>query len=75
MDRKLLEEIWQNHSGKIIGVVLGFTLGLFIILFGFFRTFFILLCVSAGFLVGKRIDEKENIMEILDKLLPPGYHR
>lgn len=75
MDRKLLEEIWQNHSGKIIGVVLGFTLGLFIILFGFFRTFFILLCVGAGFLVGKRIDEKENIMEILDKLLPPGYHR
>jgi uncharacterized membrane protein len=75
MDPKLFEEIWQQHSGKIIGVTVGFILGLLIIVFGFFRTFFVLLCVIGGFVVGKRIDEKEDIMEILDKLLPPGYHR
>lgn len=75
MDRNLLEEIWQNHSGKIVGVLVGFFLGVLIILLGFFQTLFVLLCVIAGFIVGKRIDEKEDLMDILDKLLPPGYHR
>lgn len=75
MDRKMLEEIWQLHSGKIVGVTIGFAIGLLILTFGFFRTLFILLCVIAGYIVGKRIDEKEDIMDILDKLLPPGYHR
>jgi uncharacterized membrane protein len=75
MNAKLLEEIWQHHSGKIIGVTLGLLLGIFIIAFGFFRTLFVFCCVMAGYVVGKRIDEKEDIMDILDKLLPPGYHR
>lgn len=75
MDPKLWEEIWQNHSGKIIGVVAGLLIGIFIIAFGFFRTLFVLLCVAAGYIVGKRIDEKEEITDILDRLLPPGYRR
>ena len=75
MDRNLFEEIWQLHSGKIIGVCLGFVLGVLIITFGLFRTIFILLCVVSGFIIGKRIDEKEDILDILDKLLPPGYFR
>ncbi|MPL84348.1 hypothetical protein SDC9_30313 [bioreactor metagenome] len=75
MDPKLWEEIWQNHSGKIIGVVAGLLIGIFIIVFGFFRTLFVLLCVAAGYIVGKRIDEKEELTDILDRLLPPGYRR
>jgi uncharacterized membrane protein len=75
MDRKLFEEIWQQHSGKIVGVGLGFVLGILIIIFGFFQTLFVMFCVVAGFVIGKRIDEKEDILEILDRLLPPGYHR
>ncbi|MDT8901068.1 DUF2273 domain-containing protein [Anaeroselena agilis] len=75
MDRKLIEEIWQHHSGKVVGSTIGFALGVLIIIFGFFQTIFVLLCVTAGYIVGKRIDEKEDIMDILDKLLPPGYHR
>jgi uncharacterized membrane protein len=71
----MMEEIWQYHSGKIVGVAVGFTLGILIIIFGFFQTLFVMLCVIAGYVVGKRIDEKEDIMDILDKLLPPGYHR
>ncbi len=75
MDRKLIEEIWQHHSGKIVGVTAGFAIGVLIIVFGFFQTLFVLLCMIAGYVIGKRIDEKEDIMDILDKLLPPGYHR
>lgn len=75
MNSKLLAEIWENHSGKIIGATVGFIIAVLILTFGFFRALFVLFCVGAGYLVGKRIDEKEDIMDILDKLLPPGYHR
>ena len=75
MDTKFLQELWAQHSGKIIGLTAGFVIGVLILLFGFFRTLFVLLCMIAGYIVGKRIDEKEDIMDILEKLLPPGYHR
>jgi len=75
VDREMVREIWQHHSGKISGVTIGFVLGVLIITFGFFETLFVLLCVIAGYVVGKRIDEKEDLADILDKLLPPGYHR
>ena len=75
MNNELLAEIWQNHIGKITGILLGMLLGIFILLFGFFQTMFVMLCMIAGYVVGKRIDEKEDIMDILGKLLPPGYYR
>ncbi|WP_245823881.1 DUF2273 domain-containing protein [Sporomusa malonica] len=75
LNSKLFEEIWQHHSGKLLGVLLGFLFGILVITFGFFRTLFVVFCVVAGYVVGKRIDQKEDIMEILDKLLPPGYNR
>lgn len=75
MNQKLFEELWQRHSGKIVGCSAGFAVGILVITFGFFRTLFLICCIGAGYIVGKRIDEKEDIMDILDKLLPPGYHR
>lgn len=75
MNNILLEEIWKQHRGKIIGALLGFFVGVFILFFGFLRTLFVLICIIVGYGIGKRIDEKEDIMDILDRLLPPGYHR
>ncbi|MGL5514243.1 MAG: DUF2273 domain-containing protein [Sporomusa sp.] len=75
MNSKLLEEIWQHHRGKLLGMLIGLVFGILVLTFGFFRTLFVVLCAFAGYVVGKRIDQKEDIMEILDKLLPPGYNR
>lgn len=75
MNVKLLAEVWQQHSGKISGAVIGLIIGILIIVFGFFRTFFILGCAAIGYVIGQRIDEKEDIMDVIDKLLPPGYRR
>ena len=75
MNAPFLTEMWQQHGGKIAGAAAGFVIGLLVLWLGFFQTVFILICTAAGFLVGKRIDEKEDIMDILDKLLPPSYHR
>lgn len=75
MDPVLLREIWRAHSGKISGVLIGFFIGLLILTIGFFQALFILICMILGYFIGKRIDDKEDLMEILDKLLPPGTHR
>lgn len=75
MDPILLQEIWRVHSGKIIGIVAGFVVGLMIIAIGFFQALFVLVCMIIGYIIGKRIDDKEDLMEIVDRLLPPGTHR
>lgn len=75
MDPVLFQEIWRVHSGKITGVLIGFVLGLLILIIGFFQALFVLFCMVIGYFIGKRIDDKEDLMEILDKLLPPGSHR
>jgi uncharacterized membrane protein len=75
MDTNLLVEIWQQHSGKIIGIAAGLLIGICIIAFGLFHTLFVAICALIGYVIGKRIDEKENIVELLEKLLPQSYHR
>ena len=75
MNNILLTQIWESHSGKIAGMVIGMLFGIFILMFGFFHTMFVMLCMICGYIIGKRIDEKEDIMDILGKLLPPGYYR
>lgn len=67
--------LWQHHNGKLIGAGLGCLIGVFIILFGFFNTLFVLTFTVIGYVIGKKIDEKETIVEIIEKLLPPGYRR
>ena len=75
MDPILLQQIWQAHSGKILGILTGFVGGLMIIAIGFFQALFVLVCMIVGYIIGKRIDEKEDLLEIIDRLLPPGTHR
>lgn len=75
MDPVLLRQIWQYHNGKILGVLIGLFVGLMIIAIGFFQALFVLFCMVVGYIIGKRIDEQEDLLEIIDKLLPPGTHR
>lgn len=64
--------MWEHHSGKIVGTLCGLLLGLLFIALGFFKALFVLICMCLGFIVGKRIDQREDILDILDRILPPG---
>ena len=75
MDPILFQEIWRAHSRKIISVSIGFILGILILAIGFLQALFVMFCMVVGYVIGKWIDDKEDLMEILDKLLPPGTHR
>lgn len=71
--RDLSQDIWDNHRGKLLGTLLGLFIAVLIIWVGFLWAMFILVCMTIGYLVGKRMDDhKENLAEVLDRFLPPG---
>jgi uncharacterized membrane protein len=67
-----LWELWTLHRGKIIGGILGLIIAIIIITLGFLKAVFVILCTVLGYYIGKSLDNKEDIRDILDKILPPG---
>lgn len=67
-----LHELWVEHRGKILGGIFGLIIGIIIIAMGFLKALFVILCTLVGYYIGKSIDNKEDIRDILDKILPPG---
>jgi len=65
---ELLFNIWRNHKGKIIGVIIGLIFAIFVTSFGFFEALFICFCIGAGFFIGKKIDAKVNIRQSMDDI-------
>lgn len=64
-------EMWEYHKGKITGVILGFIVGLLILIFGFFKALFLIFCCAVGYFIGKAIDKNIPIREFINKFLPP----
>ncbi|MGB9813864.1 MAG: DUF2273 domain-containing protein [Thermovenabulum sp.] len=64
-------ELWDNHRGKIIGVTIGFIIGLLILIFGFFKALFLIFCSAVGYLIGKCIDKNIPLREMISKLMQP----
>ncbi|MCL5047076.1 MAG: DUF2273 domain-containing protein [Actinobacteria bacterium] len=70
----VFRDLLENHRGKILGGLIGLVFALMIIRFGFFWSIFIGVCVLVGYLIGKRMDDnKEDLVDVLDKFLPPGH--
>jgi len=65
---KFLAELWRNHRGKIIGILLGFLFALFVVSFNFWKAIFITLCICIGFYIGKKIDNKVDIKKSVENL-------
>lgn len=60
--------------GKIIGMAIGLIIALIFIIFGFFKGLFIILCITAGYFIGKVYDNnKEDFYEFLNKILPKKF--
>ncbi|MGL5207453.1 MAG: DUF2273 domain-containing protein [Acidaminococcaceae bacterium] len=75
MFSEILQNLWENYRGRLVGSLFGLFIGAMFLILGFFQTIFLLICITAGYLLGKRIDNKEDLMDVLDRLLPPGHHR
>lgn len=63
--------LWiNNNKGKFIGGLIGFIVSILILTIGFFKTFFIFLCVTVGCILGSLSLTKYDIKKILEKIIP-----
>jgi uncharacterized membrane protein len=71
-----IQESIKGRSPGLIGATIGLTLSLLLVIFGFFKTLFIITLTLIGYLIGVRyFANKEDFRDLLDKLLPPGLFR
>lgn len=75
MFNDILNDIWNNYRGRLLCSVFGLFIGVVVLWLGFFQALFLMICIGLGFFIGNKLDKKEDLLEWLDRLLPPGYHR
>lgn len=75
MLQEIIQSIWENSRWRVVGTAAGLLVGILFLWLGFFRTVFLLICVGFGFFIGKKLDKNEDLIDFLDRLLPPGYHK
>jgi uncharacterized membrane protein len=71
----IIKNLWENFRWRVLGVAAGLVIGILFLYLGFFRTVFLLICIGLGFFIGNKLDHNEDLMDFLDRLLPPGYHK
>ena len=52
--------VWQEDRGQCLGLFAGIVLALMILLIGFWRTAFIVLCGGGGLYIGRKADREED---------------
>jgi uncharacterized membrane protein len=70
MWKESLLNMFNNNRGKCIGTILGLAVAVFVLVIGFFKTLFISLCILIGFYIGKKVDNKESILDIIERIIP-----
>lgn len=70
MWKETLLNIFQNNRAKCIGAFLGLLFGISSLVVGFFKTIFIVICIVLGYYIGKKIDNRESIIEVIQRILP-----
>jgi uncharacterized membrane protein len=61
MWEKILLFVLEEHRGKTIGILLGLLASILFITYGFWRTVFVIICILAGYFIGKEIDQKKSL--------------
>lgn len=84
----MLEEVKETAKNKIadffaeyrmrkIGFLLGFLVGIVILIFGPFKTFFIFFCGVVGLYIGSRFDEGDDLvgrtLKAIENALPKRF--
>jgi uncharacterized membrane protein len=70
-DLKALLKSMVGYQGRILGGIIGFMAGLLWAFMGFGRALAFVLCILLGYFVGKHIDQKESLKDMISRMLPP----
>ncbi len=65
---QLFSELLNNHQGKVLGIAIGLVFGLLVIIIGFLQTVFLACCIYIGYIIGKRVDDNENIRDLVERI-------
>lgn len=65
METDQLLELIQRNRGKVAGIALGLVFGWFAITYGILKAIFVSLCIVAGYYIGKQIDSRTDLRDIL----------
>lgn len=70
MSTKSFRQFVADHWGKILGGALGLVVGLCILIFGFWRSVLLFLCIAVGVYLGRLLDRHEGLQGILQRIWP-----
>lgn len=73
--KHLLEWLWFEHRGKLLGFSCGMAIGLLVLLLGFWRTLVLLLFAGAGLWLGNAVDKGEDLLGQIKEWRPGGFSR
>jgi len=68
-------EYFFQYKGRIFGTLFGLIIGIFVITLGWIKAMYFFVCVVGGYLLGKRIDGKENLFKVVKKMFPSNGDR
>lgn len=57
---EILADLLDGHRGAAIGVLLGLLVALLLIIFGFWKTIFIGICILIGYVIGRCYDGEDG---------------
>ena len=70
MTAKAIRQFLTEHWGKVLGGSIGLLIGLTMIIFGFWRSMLLFVCVALGIYLGKMFDRHEGLQNLLQRFWP-----
>lgn len=75
--KKYAAAFFETHRKRKIGFVTGLVAGISILIFGFFNTFFAIICGLIGLYIGSKFDDSDDFVDEtlrkLNKILPERF--
>ncbi len=68
MWEKFITHVLEYHRGKAIGIIAGLIAGILIVVYGFWKTLLIILCIVIGYGIGKSLDENGRVDEWVQRV-------
>lgn len=76
IEMKKILDIIKTKNIAYLSASIAFFFGLLLILFGIWKTLFLVAITLAGYYIGKTfLSDKEDLKDLLDKIIPPGRFR
>ena len=57
------------YKCRLIGLLIGLIIAILFMTIGFFKTILIIICITAGFVIGYFFDDKIDFGNVVDKIL------